>query len=76
LDNQVFAAAVSPAQTSTVYGHSMLTSPDGTVLADCGEEECCRIVDLDPALLETMRRSIPVRAGRRLDLYRLSPEQY
>ncbi len=76
LDNQVFVAAVSPAQTSTVYGHSMLTSPDGAVLADCGEEECCRIVELDPALLETMRHSIPVRSARRLDLYRLTPEQY
>jgi predicted amidohydrolase len=54
----------------------MLTSPDGTVLLDCGEEETLRIVDLDPALLAEMRYSIPVRSARRTDLYRLTPEQY
>lgn len=76
LDNQVFVAAVSPAQSKSAYGHSMLASPDGAVLLDCGEEEALRIAELDPALLEEMRYSIPVRSARRTDLYRLAPEQY
>lgn len=69
LDNQLFMAAVSPAQSPSAYGHSMLVSPDGVVLHDCGTEEGVAIVDADPALLEEMRSSIPVRTARRLDLY-------
>lgn len=76
LDNQVFVAGVSPAQSNSAYGHSMLASPDGVVLHDCGEEEALAIVELDPALLEEMRYSIPVRTNRRTDLYQLLPETY
>ncbi|MDL2257899.1 carbon-nitrogen hydrolase family protein [Eubacteriales bacterium OttesenSCG-928-K08] len=72
LDNQLFVAAVSPAQSKSAYGHSMLVSPDGTVLLDCGEEECVRVVELDPTLLSEMRQSIPVQTARRLDLYQLT----
>ena len=69
LDNQLFVAAVSPAQSKCAYGHSMLTSPDGALITDCGEEECCRVIFIDPAQLEEMRYSIPVRTARRTDLY-------
>lgn len=71
LDNQLFMAAVSPAQSKSAYGHSMLVSPDGVVLHDCGEEEQLAVLEADPALLEEMRYSIPVRKNRRLDLYKL-----
>lgn len=76
LDNQVFVAAVAPARSKSAYGHSMLTSPDGKVIVDCGEEECLKLVDVDKSLLEQMRSSIPVRTARRLDLYKLTPENY
>ncbi len=69
LDNQVFVAAVSPAQSPNAYGHSLVATPDGTVLHDCMEDEGCAIVELEYALLEQMRNSIPVRANRRKDLY-------
>ncbi|MDR1619951.1 MAG: carbon-nitrogen hydrolase family protein [Clostridiales bacterium] len=71
LDNQLFVAAVSPARSKSAYGHSILVSPDGAVLHDCKDDEGCAIVDADPALLEEMRQSIPVRTARRDDLYTL-----
>jgi len=71
LDNQLFVAAVSPAQSRSAYGHSLVATPDGAVLHDCGEEEALAVLDLDPGMLAEMRRSIPVKANRRLDLYRL-----
>ncbi len=69
LDNQVFVAAVSPAQSPNAYGHSLIATPDGTVLHDCLEDEACAIIELDYEMLEQMRYSIPVRANRRKDLY-------
>lgn len=76
LDNQLFVAAVSPAQSPTAYGHSLVATPDGTVLYACGEDEEVAIIDLDLNMLEEMRNSIPVRRNRRTDLYRLEPETY
>ncbi len=76
LDNQLFVAAVSPAQSSAAYGHSLIATPDGTVLHDCGEQEEVAVVDLDLGMLEEIRNSIPVRRNRRTDLYRLEPEAY
>lgn len=72
LDNQLFVAGVAPAQSQTSHGHSMLTTPDGKVLADCGTEERIEVIDIDPALLQDMRSSIPVRTARRTDLYWLT----
>lgn len=75
LDNQLFVAAVSPAKSKSAYGHSMLASPDGKVLCDCGEDETLQVMQADPALLMEMRNGIPVRAARRLDLYTLEKTQ-
>lgn len=69
LDNQVFIAAVSPAHSKFAWGHSMLVSPDGVVVHDCGTDECLTVIDADPSLLEEMRYSIPVKNSRRVDLY-------
>ncbi len=71
LDNQVFIAGVSPAQSKNAYGHSLVATPDGTVLYDCGEEEALAVVELDLGLLEELRSSIPVGKNRRKDLYRV-----
>ncbi|HWR24529.1 MAG TPA: carbon-nitrogen hydrolase family protein [Feifaniaceae bacterium] len=76
LDNQFFAAAVSPAQSPSAYGHSLVATPDGAVLYACGEQEETAIVELDMGMLEEMRNSIPVRRNRRLDLYRLEPVRH
>ncbi len=76
LDNQLFVAAVSPAQSPSAYGHSLVATPDGAVLYACKEQEEVAIAELDISMLEEMRNSIPVRRNRRLDLYRLEPERY
>ncbi len=69
LDNQCFAAGVSPAHSDFVYGHSMLVAPDGSVVYDCGDEEGVHVLEMDLKLLEEMRQSIPVKKLRRGDLY-------
>ena len=76
LDNQLFVAAVSPAQSPSAYGHSLVATPDGAVLYSCGENEEVAVVELDVGMLEEMRNSIPVRRNRRTDLYRLEPDHY
>ena len=76
LDNQLFVAAVSPAQSPSAYGHSLIATPDGAVLYSCGESEEVAVVELDVGMLEEMRSSIPVRRNRRTDLYHLEPERY
>lgn len=68
LDNQMFVAGVAPAQSKSSHAHSMLTSPDGKVIVDCGTEECMKVVNVDAAILEEMRSSIPVKTARRRDL--------
>ena len=72
LDNQLFVAAVSPAQSPSAYGHSLVATPDGAVLYACGTEEEVAVVDLDLGMLQELRDSIPVRRNRRTDLYRLT----
>ncbi len=76
LDNQLFVAAVSPAQSASAYGHSLVATPDGAVLYSCDESEEVAVVELDIGMLEEMRSSIPVRRNRRTDLYRLEPVQH
>ena len=68
LDNQFFVAGVSPAQSRSAYGHSMVAAPDGRILHDCGEEPGVAVVELDLSLLEEMRQSIPVAKARRKGL--------
>ncbi len=71
LDAQLFVAGVSPAQTKYAHGHSMITTPDGTVLYSCGALEKVAVVDLPLSMLAEMRESIPLETCRRRDLYRI-----
>lgn len=71
LDNQMFVAGVAPAQSPYAYGHSMVATPDGRVLRDCGAEPGLAVVEIDRGIVRDMRMSIPVKALRRKDLYRL-----
>jgi omega-amidase len=73
LDNQVFVCACSPARdpnaSYTAYGHSMVASPWGDILAQTDEYESLVIADLDPARITQVRNAIPVRQQARPDLY-------
>jgi len=57
----VFAAAQcgSHAEGRRTYGHSLIVDPWGTVLADGGEAEGVIVAEIDPAMVDTVRRRIP-----------------
>ncbi|MBN2036984.1 MAG: hypothetical protein JW768_09610 [Chitinispirillaceae bacterium] len=73
IENQVFLAAVSqarnPASSYAAYGHSLVVSPWGEILAEAGEEETIIFADLEPGLLEQTRTRLPLMRHRRKDLY-------
>lgn len=56
---------IAPAQTGThdagrrTYGHSLIISPWGEILADAGEEVGIVTADLDVALVDEARRMVP-----------------
>ena len=59
------------------WGHSLIVSPWGQVLADAGQEgETVVTAEIDLKFLETVRRNMPVQQHRRHGLYdSLSPAQ-
>jgi predicted amidohydrolase len=76
LDNDVFVAGVctarNPQSGYTCWGHSLLVSPFGTVLADRGTEEGLRIVEIDLDEVAAVRRQLPTFLHLRRDLYRVA----
>ncbi|KAL8566528.1 Carbon-nitrogen hydrolase [Nucella lapillus] len=75
LDNQLFVAAVSPARDTTAsyiaWGHSLVVSPWGDVIATVEHEEEILYADIDLDRLEEVRTMIPLRNQRRHDLYKV-----
>lgn len=73
LDNQVYAIGVAPALNKKssyhAYGHSLVASPWGDIIAECGFDEELKIVDLDLDKIKKVREEIPVLKNRREDLY-------
>jgi len=76
LDSTTFVAAVGQADPVTLgiepvgtaptgIGHSALVSPSGEVRESLGAAPGLLVVDLDPAEVDGVRRSIPVLANRR-----------
>jgi predicted amidohydrolase len=51
------------------YGRSMIIDPWGTVLATAPDQDSVIVADLDMALLERVRRSIPALKGRIAEAY-------
>ncbi|MBF0580348.1 carbon-nitrogen hydrolase family protein [Erysipelotrichaceae bacterium RD49] len=72
MENQVFIAAVNPAKADygsyTSYGHSMIVSPDGQVLAQLGSEPGNLIYEIDPEEVARIRKRSPFWKIRRTDL--------
>jgi omega-amidase len=73
VDNQVFVMACSqaldPEASYKAYGHSMVVSPWGEVLASSGSEEALVLADIDTAQFTEVRQAIPVRSQQRPEVY-------
>lgn len=70
IDNQLFFVGVSPAADSfgeyNVYGHSIITSPYGEVIAELGEGSGVIIEDLDLEEISDVRNKIPIVKNKKL----------
>ncbi len=72
IENQMFVIAcnrVGVSGTTEFFGHSMVIDPWGNVLAEGGEQEQIVTALIDLSEVEKVRRTIPVFADRRPELY-------
>jgi predicted amidohydrolase len=71
VDNQCFLVACAPAVDGAgdypYYGHSLVVDPDGSVLADLGEDEVVTTVDIEMDVVDEVRRRLPI-VARETDL--------
>lgn len=59
IENQVFVIGCNRCgitENTEFAGHSMIVAPDGTVLAEAGDDLQAMVVDLDPGLIDRNRR--------------------
>jgi len=73
VNNQVYCCLCSPSRQSkgcyTIYGHSMVSDPWGTIISSTKTEEAIVYADLDIDRVNEVRRAIPVSSQRREDIY-------
>lgn len=73
VDNQCFMIATSDARDMNfsyhAWGHSMVVSPWGTVLAELNEKPGWQVTQLDLSQVDTVRQQLPLLSARRRDLY-------
>jgi omega-amidase len=71
---QGYVAGVQPARNTgfdyVPYGHSIIAGPFGEVMADLGEEESLKIVEIDLSECDKLKKRFPLHQHRRSDLYR------
>ena len=70
--NNVYTVAVNRVGTEgelDFWGHSFVFGPAGETVAELGEEEEIRVVELDLDRIETVRRGWPFLRDRRVDAY-------
>ena len=76
LDNQVYAIGVAPALNKEAnyhsFGHSLVASPWGDIISECGFDEKLLVVDIDLDKVKKVREEIPVLKNRRIDLYEVN----
>ena len=72
IENQMFVVAsnrVGVSRGTEFFGHSMIVSPWGEVLAEGEEDETILTAEIDLTEVERVRRTIPVFQDRRPELY-------
>jgi predicted amidohydrolase len=72
-ENQMYVTGVNTTGTTpvdTYTGASMTADPHGTIVSRAGDAEQLLFVDLDPAMVDSIRTTFPVRRDRRDALYR------
>lgn len=75
VDNQVFTVGCSQARQEggyVSYGHSLIVSPWGDVVAELDEKEGMLLQDIDLDLVEQIREQLPFISQRRTDIYDLT----
>ena len=74
VDNQIYVGMCSPARdmsaTYNAYGHSVIVSPNGEVLAKADTTEGIIFADCIPEDMADTRKAIPVTTQRRFDVYK------
>ncbi|MCI5699514.1 MAG: carbon-nitrogen hydrolase family protein [Lachnospiraceae bacterium] len=75
LDNQCFVVSTSPARDANAdyvaWGHSLIVSPWGDVIAEMDEREGYIITEIDLNEVDTVRGQLPLLQARRKDIYDL-----
>ncbi|EAW06950.1 carbon-nitrogen hydrolase family protein [Aspergillus clavatus NRRL 1] len=73
VDNQIYVALCSPARDTNAsyhaWGHSLIVNPNAEILTEAEDTETIVYADLDNDSIQNTRKSIPVYAQRRFDLY-------
>jgi predicted amidohydrolase len=72
IENQYFVVGcnrVGSAKGNDFFGHSTVVDPWGETVVEGGEAETVLVAELDLALVEQVRRKIPIFADRRPELY-------
>ncbi len=73
LDQQIFMAGCAPARNVNssyqAWGHSIVTDPWGSIVAQLDEKEGILTVELDFDKVEKVREQLPLWKHRRTDLY-------
>jgi len=72
IENQMFVVAanrVGESRGTAFFGHSMIVSPWGEVLAEGEEDETILTAEIDISEVERVRRTIPVFQDRRPEVY-------
>ena len=76
LDNQVYCIGVAPALNKDAsyhsYGHSIITSPWGEVIAEAGEKEEIIFGEIDLDEIKKIREELPLLKNKREDLYEVN----
>ena len=73
VDNQVYmvgaAPALDPSASYLSYGHSVIVSPWGDILAEADENACMLSAEIDLEEVKRVRKQLPLLLHRRTDLY-------